>query len=635
MDKNDKLVYVIEKDSHTQDSLKKILSEHKEIKFVSLLGVDLIGHETDEKIPIKVFLEDIDAFLNGIAVQTDGSSVYLPTIASLDNAKINMKADLKCNWFVDYNYENIDEATCLPVGTLIIPCFLYHEGVAVDSRYILLNATKYFEKNTLELIKNNPASLDGFDFKVEDIEDINITSATELEFWVMTPNNLRDIEELTTSQELHEQYWARTKGSVRTALEQSLELMRKYGLEPEMGHKEVGGVKAILGADGSFTSIMEQLEIDWRYSNAIQSADNEIFVKRIVKEVFRKNGMDVTFLAKPINGVAGSGEHTHIGVALKLNSGERVNLFHPNKHHYLSIFGYGSIMGILNNYEVMNPFITSSNEAFKRLKKGFEAPICIVTSLGRTVEMPSRNRTVLIGLIRDENNPMATRFELRSPNPHTNTYLCITTMLMAMSDGIEYAILNNKNEDQLLAELSKKPGEESNYLAKERSYRSEVDVFEDFTDEEREVYFGKVPTTVFENVSAFDEYKEKLEVLKKGEVLSEKLITSFKVAAINKWVTEIEHRIIPRLSKEILDAKQLHNPSISSDLDISLWMKIRDLRIELMKDSFSNKSLFTEIKNAIAQRDYAKVSQLQKIIYTKMDELRKLYSDYKRNLVDI
>jgi glutamine synthetase len=52
MDKNDKLVYVIEKDSHTQDSLKKILSEHKEIKFVSLLGVDLIGHETDEMVSL-------------------------------------------------------------------------------------------------------------------------------------------------------------------------------------------------------------------------------------------------------------------------------------------------------------------------------------------------------------------------------------------------------------------------------------------------------------------------------------------------------------------------------------------------------------------------------------------------------
>jgi glutamine synthetase len=635
MSKNKDLVYVVGKESHDENSLRKILSEHSEIRFVSLLGVDLIGHETDEKIPVKVFLEDMDTFLNGIAVQTDGSSVYLPTIASLDNAKIDMKADLKCNWFVDYNYENIDEETGLPVGTLIIPCFLYHEGLAVDSRYILLKAIKHFEKNTLELIKNNPQCLNGYNFNPDNIEELNITSATELEFWVRTPDNDRNSEELSTSQELHEQYWARTRGSVRTAMEQTLEFMGKYGLEPEMGHKEVGGVKAKLTRDGSLTGIMEQLEIDWKYSSAIQCADNEIFVKRIIKEVFRKNGMDVTFLAKPINGVAGSGEHTHIGISVKLSSGERVNLFHPTKQHFLSIFGYGSIMGILNNYEVMNPFITSSNEAFKRLKKGFEAPICIVTSLGRSVELPSRNRTILIGLIRDENNPMATRFELRSPNPHTNTYLCITTMLMAMSDGIEYAVLNNKTEDELLAELSKKPGESAEYLEKGRSYRSEEDVFEDYTDEEREAYFGKVPTTVYENLMAFDEYENKVEVLKKGDVLSERLINSFKAAALNKWITEIEHRIIPDLSKEILDAKQLHDPSTSSDLDISNWMRIRDLRIELMKDSLSNKGLFSTIKEAIAQEDYERISELQKIIYSKMDVLRKLYIDYKRNLLDI
>ena len=629
------LVYVIDKDSHNKDTLTKILTDHSEIRFVSLAGVDLVGHETEEKIPIKIFMEDMDTFLYGIAVQTDGSSVYLPTIATLDNAKIDMKADLNCNWFIDYNFENLHPETKLPVGTLKIPCFLYHEGIAVDSRHILLNAVNYFKQNIMDLIKRNPKCLNGFDLKEDDIEEIKITSATELEFWVMSPNDRRDIEELTTSQELHEQYWAKTRGAVRTALEKTLETMEKYGLHPEMGHKEVGGVKSKLEQDGSLTGIMEQLEIDWKYSTAIQCGDNEIFVKRIVKEIFRKNGMDVTFLAKPIQGVAGSGEHTHIGVAAKLKSGKMVNLFHPTTDSFMSIFGYGSLMGILKNYEVMNPFITSSNEAFKRLKKGFEAPICIVTSLGRSTKVPSRNRTILVGLIRDENNPMATRFELRSPNPHTNTYLCITTMLMAMSDGIEYAILNNRNEAELLAELSKTSGEDALYLEKNRSYRSEVDVFDDFSDEERDAFFGKVPMTVYENVRAFEEYKDKVEILKKGEVLSEKLIQSFKVATTNKWVTEVQYRILPDLAKEIVNTKSLHDPNTSSDLDISNWMKIKDLRIELMKDSFSKKSLFTNIKEAISAGDYNRVSDLQKVIYGKMDELRKLYGEYKRNLLDI
>lgn len=628
------LRYVIEKEHHNKSTMKKILNEHSEIKFVSLAGIDLVGHETEEKIPIKSFIEGMDTFLKDIAVQTDGSSVYLPNIATLDNAKIDMKVDINSNWFIDYNYENIDQDTGLPVGTLKIPCFLFHDGIAVDSRHILLNAVNYFKDKAIEIIKNSNSLKKDFDFEVEDIEEIKITSATELEFWVMTPDDRRDVVELTTSQELHEQYWAATRGAVRTALEQTLECMEKYGIEPEMGHKEVGGVKAKLNHDGSLSGIMEQLEIDWKYSSALQASDNEMMVKKIIKEIFRKNGMDVTFLAKPIPGVAGNGEHVHIGVAVRLKSGEVVNLFNPQDETYLSIFGYGALMGILKNYEVMNPFITSSNEAFKRLKKGFEAPICTVASLGRTVKVPSRNRTVLIGVVRDEKNPMATRFELRSPNPHTNTYLCLTTMLLSMLDGIEYSLMSNKNEKQLLNEMSKKPGEAADYLEKNRCYRSEKDVFDDFTDEEREAYFGKVPETVYENVRSLEIYPDKIEVLKKGGVLANEILDSYKSASINKWVTEIEYRIFPDLFAQILDFKMLHDPIVASDLDISYWNKIRDLKNQIAKDNHDRKSLFTEIKEAIHKKDYKKVSDLQKFIYLKIDELKALYYIYKNNIID-
>jgi glutamine synthetase len=381
---------------------------------------------------------------------------------------------------------------------------------------------------------------------------------------------------------------------------------------------------------------MEQLEIDWKYSNAMQAGDNELFVKTIIKEAFRRNGMDVTFLAKPIPGVAGSGEHTHIGVAAELKDGKRVNLFYPQrKDHFMSPIGYASLMGILKNYEIMNPFITSSNEAFKRLKKGFEAPICIVTSLGRTVEIPSRNRTILIGLIRDSNNPMATRFELRAPNPHTNTFLCMATMLMAMEDGISHVFKNKRDEDSLLSELSKRPEDKGLYLETGRAYRSENNVFDDYTDDERDRFFGKVPSTVYENLMSFKNYPEKLQVLKKGGVFRDTIIESYEAAALNKWRTEIEHRIIPDMIKEICGFKALHDPANASDLDISNWLAIRDLRLELMKDSLNKTSLFTLLKEALDRENLQLASELQKTIYQKMDNLRMLYTHYKRNLLDI
>ncbi|MBI6086961.1 glutamine synthetase [Clostridium perfringens] len=632
---NKDLLFTIPKKYHNKESLISIFEDHPEIKFVSLVGVDLAGNDTDEKIPSKLFLKDIDSFLHGTAVQTDGSSVVLPGIATLNNAKVDMIADLDCKWFVDYNYDFIDSLTNRPVGTLRIPCFLIHEDKAVDSRHILKNSIDTFKSNIFSLLKKYPETLNDLNIKFDDIDDLLLTSATELEFWVKTPNDKALIEELSTSEVLQEQYWTRTKGNVRTALEQSLLYMDEYGFEPEMGHKEVGGVKAKLTSSGQFDHIMEQLEIDWKFSDAMQAADNELFIRTLVKETFRRNGLEVTFLAKPISGVAGSGEHTHLSLSLKLKDGRIINLFNPTKNHFLSKIGYGSIMGILKNYEVMNPFISATTDSLKRLKPGFEAPVCIVTSLGQSPEVPSRNRTILAGLIRDPHNPLATRFELRSPNPFTNTYLCIASSYMAMLDGIKYALENDKTEDDLLAELSKKPGEEADYLEKSRAYRSEEDVFEDFTDSQRDEYFGVAPATVFENLSAFDKYPEKVEVLKVNSVFTDKLINSFKMATTKRWTTEITSRIIPSYTKDIRAAKQLHCCDKALDLDVSTWMTINELRHITMKDSYHRRSLFTQIKNAINESDFEKASDLQIKLDKNMSELNDLYSTYKKNLLDI
>ncbi|EOU2013568.1 glutamine synthetase [Clostridium perfringens] len=632
---NKDLLFTIPKKYHNKESLISIFEDHPEIKFVSLVGVDLAGNDTDEKIPSKLFLKDIDSFLHGTAVQTDGSSVVLPGIATLNNAKVDMIADLDCKWFVDYNYDFIDPLTNRPVGTLRIPCFLIHEDKAVDSRHILKNSIDTFKSNIFSLLKKYPETLNDLNIKFDDIDDLLLTSATELEFWVKTPNDKALIEELSTSEVLQEQYWTRTKGNVRTALEQSLLYMDEYGFEPEMGHKEVGGVKAKLTSSGQFDHIMEQLEIDWKFSDAMQAADNELFIRTLVKETFRRNGLEVTFLAKPISGVAGSGEHTHLSLSLKLKDGRIINLFNPTKNHFLSKIGYGSIMGILKNYEVMNPFISATTDSLKRLKPGFEAPVCIVTSLGQSPEVPSRNRTILAGLIRDPHNPLATRFELRSPNPFTNTYLCIASSYMAMLDGIKYALENNKTEDDLLSELSKKPGEEADYLEKSRAYRSEEDVFEDFTDSQRNEYFGVAPATVFENLSAFDKYPEKVEVLKVNSVFTDKLINSFKMATTKRWTTEITSRIIPSYTKDIRAAKQLHCCDKALDLDVSTWMTINELRHITMKDSYHRRSLFTQIKNAINESDFEKASDLQIKLDKNMSELNDLYSTYKKNLLDI
>ena len=211
------LLYVIPANSSKKE-IVRLLEAHPEIKFVSLVGIDLAGNDTDEKIPMRIFLKDMDDFYNGTAVQTDGSSVVLTGIAILNNAKVDMPIDPEANWFIDYNLEHFDEETGKPIGTLRIPSFLIHDGKRVDSRAILKDTLVYLKKELLQMFKEHPhvSGLEHIDGSK--IVDFQFTSATELEFWVKTPLEETNVEELSASQVMQEQYWQRTRGAVRTAL---------------------------------------------------------------------------------------------------------------------------------------------------------------------------------------------------------------------------------------------------------------------------------------------------------------------------------------------------------------------------------------------------------------------------------
>lgn len=625
-----KMLYKIGKEKHNEKDLKKLLSEYQNIKFVSLMGIDLNGNGTEEKIPISLFIKNMDEFLNGIAVQTDGSSVALPGIATLNDAKIDMIVDNKCDWFVDYNYNFLDEETQKPVGTIIIPSFLYHNGVAVDSRSILNMAEETFKEEVFNLLQENSDILD-----LNNIKQIELDTAAELEFWVKTPNDKAEIEALTASECLQEQYWTKINGPVRTALEETLISMEKYELEPEMGHKEVGGIKAKLDSNGRYNHVMEQLEIDWKYSTPMQTADNQMFIESLVQQEFLKHGLETTFVSKPIDDVAGNGMHLHLGAKVRFKDENKINLFNGSEEQFLGVAGYGALMGLLKNYEIMNPFISSTYDSLKRLKPGYEAPVCIVTSLGKNPEIPSRNRTVLVSLIKDINNKMATRFELRSPNPKTNIYLATAVSYMAMLDGIKYAINSKKTEQELLEELSKKQGEEFDYLETNREYRSEEDVFEFYNEEQRDSLFGKAPKTVYENLENFEEQKEKLEVLKRNNVFNDEIINSFKLSVIKKWKEELSKRIIPQYASEIREYKILHTEIKALDNDLAAWSKINEIRKNIAKDSTHYNCLFTRINKAIKEEDYKLVSDLSIELEERMKELRKLYFNYKKNILDI
>ncbi|MBP5655903.1 MAG: glutamine synthetase [Clostridiales bacterium] len=628
------LLYVIPTDKHSTEDIKQILRDNPAIKFVSLAGVDLSGNDTDEKIPISDFYNNPDKYLEGHAVQTDGSSVVLPGIATLNDGKVDLIPDPDVIWYVDYNYEHIDPATKLPVGTLRIPSFLKHNDDFVCSRSVLKKSADFFEKEIIKLFEKDPALCEELGFTLDDLDSVNLIVATELEFWVNSPDEVITTEQLSISQELKESYWKRTKGVVRTALEQVIMLLELYGFNPEMGHKEVGGVKASINSSGDYHLIMEQLEVDWKYSDALQGADYELIARILIKEIFRLHGLDVSFDAKPLNGVAGSGEHTHVNAVAHLKDGRKINLFSPEDltTDYLSTIGWGCLMGIMKNYSIINPFVSASTDAFARLTPGFEAPTHAVASIGMDVATPSRNRSVLLGLVRTIGNTYATRFELRAPNPHTNTYLCVAAIYQCMLDGLEFVAEAKLSRKELEAEFCKPYGTPGKYLDKDRLYRCEDDIFEDMDEEERDRLFGKPSYTVYDSMLVLKNDPKVETLLCRGDVFSDLVLKSYAMAMLERWEMELIEKIIPANLSAIRGVSKVYSETVTP-YDETLWNKINDIKRELGKDSEDSICIFSQIKKSIADGNFAETSENQIRMNKLMKELAILYKTYNDNQI--
>jgi glutamine synthetase len=184
----------------------------------------------------------------------------------------------------------------------------------------------------------------------------------------------------------------------------------------------------------------------------------------------------------------------------------------------------------------------------------------------------------------------------------------------------------------LLTELSKEAGEEGFYLEKDRAYRSENDVFEDYTDEERDRLFGAPPATVWENMQNFDNYTDKKAVITAGGALNDTIINAFRAGALLRWKTELIARIIPENRDIVRAAKEIKSDFVT-DLDSYNWNKINGIRAYLAKDSIDEKSLFTLLINALNEGDYAAASGLQVEMYDKVEELKALYDSYVKNMI--
>lgn len=195
--------------------------------------------------------------------------------------------------------------------------------------------------------------------------------------------------------------------------------------EIEASHHEV--------ADG-------QHEIDFKYADALTTADNIMTFKYAVKSIANAYGVHATFMPKPIFGINGSGMHCNLSL---FKDGK--NLFYaPDEDFQLSKEAMYSIGGILKHVKnftaITNPIVNS----YKRLVPGYEAPVYLAWSLA--------NRSALIRV--PAKRGVATRIELRSPDPSCNPYLALATILGAILDGIENKIEPPVQVEENIYEMS-------------------------------------------------------------------------------------------------------------------------------------------------------------------------------------
>lgn len=184
--------------------------------------------------------------------------------------------------------------------------------------------------------------------------------------------------------------------------------LEEMGFEIEASHHEV--------AQG-------QHEIDFRFDEALKTADNVVTFKHVVKTYARRHGLHATFMPKPVYGINGSGMHTNMSL---MKDGKNA-FYDPEAELGLSETAMHFIAGVLKHVKaitaVANPLVNS----YKRLVPGYEAPVYIAWS--------ASNRSSLIRV--PAARGMGTRIELRSPDPSCNPYLEMALCLAAGLDGIK------------------------------------------------------------------------------------------------------------------------------------------------------------------------------------------------------
>ncbi|MBN1385141.1 MAG: glutamine synthetase [Elusimicrobia bacterium] len=426
----------------SRDILEIVRKEN--VKFVKLWFVDILGQLKSFTINPR---ELEGALADGMGF--DGSSIE--GFARIFESDLIAKPDPET--FAILPWKSRDEKVARLFCDIFNPDGTHYDG---DTRYIL-------KKNLDELKKlgftlNVGPELEYFYFKSAKLPEI------------IDEGGYFDYVPMDESHDLRRE----------TVLE-----LERVGIKVEYSHHEVAP---------------SQHEIDLRFTDALTMADNVMTYKVIVKRVANANGLYATFMPKPLSGENGSGMHVHQslfsakGGSARGGSGGRNAFFDAKDKYHLSLLAKHYTAGVLKHVSEICSITNQWVNSYKRLVPGYEAPVYI--------SWARRNRSALVRVpMYKPGKEMATRIELRFPDPACNPYLAFSVMLSAGLDGI-------KKKYPLPAPIEK-------------------DIFRMTDDDRKKEKIDSLPGSLIEAI----EHAEKSDFLKKalGEHIYKKFIENKKI----------------------------------------------------------------------------------------------------------
>jgi glutamine synthetase len=365
------------------DEILELFKSHN-IEYVDLKTLDLVGRLHNITLPVERFNEKV--LSEGIGF--DGSSYGF---VKVENSDMVQRPDL--------NTAVLDPFRNRPTMSFFVTVHLTD-----DERTRYPHDVRYIAQKAEEILRSTGIADESYwgpEFEFNLFDDAEFTNdKMHVSYWI-------ECEERITRNAYHA---SKPHDLFADFRDEACQYLQNIGIDVKYHHHEVG-------REG-------QQEIEVMFNPLLKTADNAVLTKYILFNLAKEWGLKITFMPKPIYKAAGNGWHLHQflvkqGKNAFYQEGEYANMNQIAKFY---------IGGILKHAKSLSAISNPSTNSYKRLVKGFEAPVSI--TYGRA------NRTSAIRIPKYVSDPAMTRLEYRSGDSTANPYIYLSAMLMAGIDGI-------------------------------------------------------------------------------------------------------------------------------------------------------------------------------------------------------